>query len=98
MLNLFKRKPKSAVEDETLPETAEPDEEIVAEIVEPAEVPQPVRRAKQQNIKASQDCCALFEALAKAQNMTKADLFEDMVAERFEALERQGVKVEMAAG
>ena len=53
---------------------------------------------KQQNIKASEDCCALFAALAKAEGLSKAALFEDLVAERFETLQRQGVKVDMAAG
>ena len=62
---------------------------------EPAE---PIRRMKQQNIKASEDCYAAFAAIAKALGMTKAELFEDMVAERFEALRRQGVKLERLAG
>ena len=57
---------------------------------------EPVRRMKQQNIKASEDCCALFHALAMAQGMTMAELFEDMVVERLEVLRRQGVSVELA--
>jgi hypothetical protein len=91
MLSLFKRKPKSAVE-------AEPNEELVElEIAEPAGAAEPVetvRRMKQQNIKASEDCCAAFAAIATALDMTKAQLFEDMVAERLEQLQRQGIQVE----
>ena len=94
---LFKRKPKPTVEDETFPEAGEPDREVAADIAEPGEEPEPVRRVKQQNIKASEDCCALFHALAMAQGMTKAELFEDMVVERLELLRQQGVKVELAA-
>ena len=37
-----------------------------------------------------------FDAIARALCISKAALFEDMVAERLEALERQGVKVEVA--
>ena len=47
---LFKRKPKPAVEDETFSEAGEPDREVAADIAEPAEEPEPVRRIKQQNI------------------------------------------------
>jgi hypothetical protein len=54
---------------------------------------EPARRDRQQNIKVSMDCSAAFAALAEAQGMTKAALFEDMVAERMEALVRQGVKL-----
>ena len=95
---LFKRKPKPAVEDETFPEAGEPAVEVAADIAESAEEPEPVRRMKQQNIKASEDCCALFNALAKAQGMTKAELFEDMVVERLDMLRRQGMDVEASAG
>ena len=65
----------------------EPDEYLEAE---PAEA---VRRMKQQNIKASEDCCAIFAALAEAEDMSKAQLFEDMVAERYETLRRRGIDV-----
>ncbi len=41
----------------------------------------------QQNIKASEDCCAAFAAIAEAQGISKAALFEDMVAGKFEELE-----------
>ena len=58
---------------------------------EPAE---PARRSRQQNIKASEDCAIAFAALAEAQGISKAALFEDLVAERLEALKRQGVKIE----
>lgn len=69
--------------------------------VEPVELEtvaeaEPVRRIRQQNIKASNDCCATFAALAKAQGITKAELFEDMVAARLDELQRQGVRVEIA--
>jgi hypothetical protein len=50
-------------------------------------------RKKQQNIKVSEDCGIAFAALAEVQGVTKAALFEDMVAERPEALQRQGVKL-----
>jgi hypothetical protein len=46
------------------------------------------RRNRQQNIKVSEDCFAAFALLARAQGVSKAALFEDMVAERFEALRR----------
>jgi hypothetical protein len=48
----------------------------------------PVRRNRQQNIKVSEDCAAAFAELAKAQGISKAALFEDMVAERLETLGR----------
>ncbi len=94
---LFRRKPKPAVEDETFPEAGEPDREVAADIAEPGEELEPVRRVKQQNIKASEDCSMAFAAIAKALGMTKAELFEDMVVERLELLRQQGVKVELAA-
>ena len=56
------------------------------------------RRNRQQNIKVSDDCAATFAALADAQGISKAALFEDMVAERLETLQRRGVKVGMSAG
>ena len=93
---LFKRKPKPAVEDETFSGADEPAGEVAAEISEPAEEREPVRRMKQQNIKASEDCSMAFAAIAKALDMTKAELFEDMVVERLEALRRQGVSVDLA--
>ncbi len=65
---------------------------VVAE-QQPAE---PVRRTHQQNIKVSEDCSAAFAALAEAQGISKAALFEDMVAERLEAAERRGMKVRIA--
>ena len=60
--------------------------------------PETVRRTRQQNIKVSDDCAAAFAALAEAQGLSKSALFEDMVAERLEALQRQGVKLEVSAG
>jgi hypothetical protein len=78
MLSFLKRKP--------------PGPEPAAQI----EPPQPgpaVRRARQQNIKVSDDCAAAFAAIAEAQGFSKAALFEDMVAERLQQLERQGLKL-----
>ena len=59
------------------------------------EAPEPVRRRSQQNIKVSEDCSAAFAALAKAMCMSKAALFEDMVAERLALAERQGLRLEI---
>jgi Ribbon-helix-helix protein, copG family len=61
--------------------------------------PQPaeaVKRTHQQNIKVSEDCSAAFAALAEAQGISKAALFEDMVAERLEMAERRGMKLRIA--
>ncbi len=57
---------------------------------------EPVRRNRQQNIKVSEDCSVAFAALAEAHGISKAALFEDMVAERFEAARRQGVNLRIA--
>jgi hypothetical protein len=54
-----------------------------------------VKRDRQQNIKVSQDCSVAFAALAKAQGLSRAALFEDMVAERLALLERQGLKLDI---
>ncbi len=56
---------------------------------------EPVRRNRQQNIKVSDDCSAAFAALAQAQGISKAALFEDMVAERLESAERQGIRLRL---
>ena len=53
----------------------------------------PARRARQQNIKVSEDCAAHFAAIAEVQGFSKAGLFEDMVAERLQQLEQQGMKL-----
>ena len=55
-----------------------------------------VRRNRQQNIKVSQDCSVAFAALAEAQGISKAALFEDMVAERFEMARRQGLALKIS--
>ena len=55
--------------------------------------PPSLRRTRQQNIKVSEDCSAAFVALAEAQGISKAALFEDMVAERLEALQRRGFEL-----
>jgi hypothetical protein len=91
MLSLFKAKPKAAV-------PAEPTADNEAVDCVEAEPVDPVRRMKQQNIKASEDCILAFAAIARALGRTKAELFEDMVAERFETMRRQGVKLEELAG
>ncbi len=54
------------------------------------------RRNRQQNIKVTDDCWAVFAALADAQGISKAALFEDMVAERLDSMRRRGVKLEIA--
>ena len=56
------------------------------------------KRNRQQNIKCSEDCAVMFAAVAEAEGMSRAALFEDMVAERLESLQRRGVKVEITAG
>jgi hypothetical protein len=78
MLSLLRRKPKP-----------------VAMIEQGADLPsaETVRRNRQQNIKVSEDCAVAFVALAEAYGLSKAALFEDMVAARLEELERQGVKI-----
>ena len=47
-------------------------------------------RNKQLNLKVSEDCKEIFEIICKALDTNKADLFEDMVAERYEELVKQG--------
>ncbi len=54
---------------------------------------EPIRRTRQQNIKVSDDCSAAFAALAEAQGISKAALFEDMVAERLETAQRRGLEL-----
>jgi hypothetical protein len=54
---------------------------------------EPPRRRKQQNIKVTDDCASVFAALAEAQGMSKAALFEDMVAERYAAARQQGLRL-----
>jgi hypothetical protein len=49
----------------------------------------PRRRNRQQNIKVSEDCSVAFASLAEAQRISKAALFEDMMAERLETLQRK---------
>jgi hypothetical protein len=82
VLSLLKRKPKPPALVEPAP--AEPVEPQSTELV---------RRDRQQNIKVSEDCSSAFAALAKAQGICKAALFEDMVAERLAIAERQGMKL-----
>ena len=63
-------------------------------VIEPQPA-EPVRRTRQQNIKVSDDCSAAFTALAEAQGISKAALFEDMVAERLDGLRQRGVKLQV---
>jgi hypothetical protein len=77
MLSLLKRKPTSPAQ-------------IEHQAAEPHEAP---RRKKQQNIKVTEDTSIAFAAVAEAQGLSKAALFEDMVAERLEVLQRQGIKL-----
>jgi len=67
-------------------------------ITPPQPAEPPVRRNRQQNIKVSEDCSLAFAGLAEAQGLSKAALFEDMVAERLERAERQGFKLKIANG
>lgn len=54
---------------------------------------EPVQRNRQQNIKVSEDCSVAFAAIAEAQGISKAALFEDMVAERLETLRRHRIAI-----
>jgi len=65
-------------------------------IMQPHSAEPLVRRNRQQNIKVSEDCSIAFAALAEAQGISKAALFEDMVAERLETLRRQGFALKIA--
>ncbi|MGO9475852.1 MAG: hypothetical protein ACLPWS_20965 [Rhodomicrobium sp.] len=67
-------------------------------IVPPQAVEPAVRRNKQQNIKVSEDCSVAFAALAEAYGLSKAALFEDMVAERLETARGQGLALKIANG
>jgi hypothetical protein len=59
------------------------------------EASEPVRRTQQQNIKVSTDCSSAFDALARALGVSKAALFEDMVAERLALAKRQGLRLKI---
>jgi len=63
-------------------------------IMQPQSVEPLVRRNRQQNIKVSEDCSVAFAALAEAYGI-KAALFEDMVAERLETAQRQGLALKI---
>ncbi len=64
-------------------------------IMQPQSAEPLVRRNRQQNIKVSEDCSVAFAALAEAYGLSRAALFEDMVAERLETAQRQGIKLEV---
>ena len=59
---------------------------------------EPVRRTHQQNIKVSEDCSAAFAALAEAQGISKASLFEDMVASGWRRCSGEASKSEYRNG
>ncbi len=65
-------------------------------IMPPQSAEPPLRRDRQQNIKVSEDCSLAFAALAEAYGLSKAALFEDMVAERFETAQRQGFALKIS--
>jgi hypothetical protein len=46
----------------------------------------PAKRNRQQNIEVSEDCMKAFAVVAEAEGLSKAALFEDMIAERLQAL------------
>ena len=88
MLSLLKRKPQAPVEEKPAALIECP--KLAHEPELPAE---PVLRRKQQNIKVTDDVGIAFDAIAKALGISKAALFEDMVAERLEALRLQGIEL-----
>ena len=61
-----------------------------APAVEPASEPV-APRDKQKNLKASAHCLAAFGAIAKAEGLSEAALFEELVAERYDALCARGI-------
>jgi hypothetical protein len=48
-------------------------------------------RDRQKNLKASAQCLAAFGAIAKAEGLSEAALFEELVAERYDALCARGI-------
>jgi len=48
-------------------------------------------RDKQKNLKASAQCLAAFGAIAKAEGLSEAALFEELVAERYDTLCARGI-------
>ena len=88
MLSLLKRKPKATVEEEPVALI-----ECPIPAPEPGLAAEPMRRMKQQNIKVTEDVGVAFDAIARALRISKAALFEDMVAERLEALRLQGIEL-----
>jgi hypothetical protein len=61
-----------------------------APAVEPAAEPV-APRDRQKNLKASAQCLAAFGAIAKAEGLSEAALFEELVAERYDALCTRGI-------
>jgi hypothetical protein len=48
-------------------------------------------RNKQKNIKATEACLKAFDRIAVTLELTAAELFEDLVAERYERLKEQKI-------
>lgn len=89
MLSLLKRKPQPPLEEKPVDLIERPT------FGPPSELPaEPALRRKQQNIKVTDDVGIAFDAIAKALGISKAALFEDMVAERLEALQCRGIRIE----
>ncbi|MEJ2228565.1 MAG: ribbon-helix-helix protein, CopG family [Alphaproteobacteria bacterium] len=105
MLSFLKRKPELSMPVEAAPVLAGCDQPasqpvrgacLAAPNKQPQPAPQPAaKRNRQQNIKVSDDCAAAFAAMAKALGLSKAALFEDLVAERLDELQRRGVRIEV---
>jgi hypothetical protein len=93
MLSFLKRKPEPSMPVEATPVLAGCDRQALQQV---PPTPQPAaKRNRQENIKVSEDCAAAFAAMAKALDLSKAALFEDLVAERLEELQRRGVRIEV---
>jgi len=93
MLSFLKRKPEPSMPVEAARALVGCDQQA-SQPVPPAPHPA-AKRNRQENIKVSDDCAAAFAAMAKARGISKAALFEDLVAERLESLQRRGVKIEV---
>ncbi len=94
MLSFLKRKPELPMPVES-PVLAGCDQQASQQALPAPQAHDDAKRNRQQNIKVSDDCAAAFAALAKELGISKAALFEDLVAERLEALQRRGVKIEV---
>lgn len=95
MLSFLKRKPEPPMPVEATPVFAGCDQQASQQALSAPQAHDDAKRNRQQNIKVSDDCAAAFAAIAKAQRLSRAELFEDLVAERLELLERRGEKIEV---